>query len=395
MLIASQILFLVLLFACAAMAAYALYQLYRFDSGSRIARLSGIIALLGSIFSFLFSIYAGLGKDDPESFPAFFITNVFDRSGPLLMLCALLACGLTVAALLIFKSRKPDFALSGLRIDEENTLHFTLTSPRSTVFRIQSLYLNVIDANPLRQSTFPYYGEGAEAPQRTRGFVHLEAKPGLYRVETEGNVESNLGGGKEPSDFSIRVSCEPGFRYSVRLEVDWFDTLRPKREDRYSFEDQETQIDSPVEWEDLVSGSREVKVLFYKFVGNLIADLRSLKPAPRYTILVADDVPTNEDGQPLTLFGEPINELDEHVTYIPGDAEETIVNLVGRVPYWERPRNFLLIYRAGSGATRRVLVLQDEGLERAEIVENEEHIAEIEKAYDSLAERFIGQHPGL
>jgi hypothetical protein len=379
MLFALQTTFSVLLLACVALFAYRLFQLYRFDAGSQIARLSGIVTILGGLFAFLLAVM-GFIEDDPKSFLALFGPDVFSNSNLLLILCSLLACVLAITIYSIFRSRKIEFVLRGLRLDEDDILHFTLTSPGSTVLRVQNLYLNVLDVSPLSRSTFPYYGEGAITPPRIRGSVHLQAKRARYQVETEGNVESNLGGGKDPSDFSVKVSSDPGIRYRVRLEVDWFAVFRPKRVGKYSFEDQEIQIESPLRWETFVHGNRRLKILFYRYVENLVHLLRSLDPAPSYTILVADN-------KMYGITPEQINEFD-NVAYVPESADESITELVGRIddePYshYYRPHNFLLI-------DGQVLLLQGHALEQAEIIEDKDFIAAIDKAYDTIAAQFIG-----
>jgi hypothetical protein len=73
------------------------------------------------------------------------------------------------------------------------------------------------------------------------------------------------------------------------------------------------------------------------------------------------------DNYPHGIWEQQLNELD-NVAYITEGADEPGTKLVGRIhdepdSIWYRPRNFLLL-------DGEVLVLQDHGLKRAEIIKN-------------------------
>ena len=53
------------------------FSLYRFDACSQIARLSGIVTILGGLFAFLLAVM-GFIEDDPKSFLALLVP-MFER----------------------------------------------------------------------------------------------------------------------------------------------------------------------------------------------------------------------------------------------------------------------------------------------------------------------------
>lgn len=111
---------------------------------------------------------------------------------------------------------------------------FTIASTSKKPFRLQNIYINVIQVEPLELSTFPVYerGNGAEP---ILSWVELGNVSGLYRVMAE--RRSKVGSGLDPSDFHIRVFSRNGGRYQVRVEADWIDMEQQDHTGRYTSED--------------------------------------------------------------------------------------------------------------------------------------------------------------
>jgi hypothetical protein len=249
----------------------------------------------------------------------------------------------------------------------EQTLAFSLASASPTPLWVQNLYLRVVDVRPIKQSTFPYYPGGAAGEPPIPGYAELKPEPGLYPVTLA--TKAKLGNGIDPSDFNIKVFSEPGYRYVVRPEVRWMDVNNQRREGNYSFDD-EVQLDVPgkvAEWQDLVREARDsVKILFVGGANVLAADLQSLEPLPNYTIL------TSKSEDTLYEF--------ERIAGISDHDQKTMADILGRTSDGGSPR-FMII-------DGRALLLQDQGEPyRAEIIEDSDRIAAVEKAYDTAAER--------
>jgi hypothetical protein len=248
---------------------------------------------------------------------------------------------------------------------------FSLASSSPTPLWVQNLYLRVVDVRPVKQSTFPYYPGGAAGEPPIPGYAELKPEPGLYPVTLA--AKAKLGNGIDPSDFSIRVFSEPGYRYVVRPEVHWVDVNDQQREGDYSF-DAEVQLDVPgkvTEWQDLVRTSHDnVRILFGNAPGIgaaqvLGSDLQYLEPLPNYTILTRN---------PGTLYEF------ERIARISNNDAKTMANLLGHTSEGAPP-GFMII-------DGRVLLVQDQGEPgEAEIIEDSDRIAAIEKAYDTAAER--------
>lgn len=244
---------------------------------------------------------------------------------------------------------------------------------------IQNIYLRVIEVARLRQSTFPYFGEGAPGPEPILGYVELEPEPGLYRVNT--TKQAKLGQGIDKDEYRIRVYSKSGYRYRIGITVDWTDTVRKQHEGQYAF-DEEEQLDFPelLQWVDLVQGSKEVKILFYHFFQLLVEQLKTLAPPTTCTILVSSphaDQRLWED----TIADVELGENIKNIGLIPDGDEQILAELAGSV--YGRLRNFIV-------ADGRLLILQNgKDLYRADIIEDPKRIAAIEQAYDILAERVI------
>jgi hypothetical protein len=253
----------------------------------------------------------------------------------------------------------------------DHGLYFSLASSSVSPLWVQNLYLRVVDVHPLKQSTYPYYPGGAAGEAPIPGYAELKPKPGLYPVTLA--TKAKLGNGIDPSDFSIRVFSAPGYRYVVRPEVHWVDVNDQRREGNYIFDDT-VQLDVPdkiAKWQDLVRNARDAVKILYGHAPNVYgaqalgSDLQSLEPLPNYTILASD---------PSTLYEF------ERIARLSDEDEKTLADLVGRTPNGG-PRDFMII-------DGRVLLLQDQDVHtRAEIIEDSDRIAAVEKAYDTAAER--------
>src|SRR5215217_4218663 len=252
----------------------------------------------------------------------------------------------------------------------EQTLAFSLASASPTPLWVQNLYLRVVDVRPIKQSTYPFYPGGVGGEPPIPGYAELKPEPGLYPVTLA--TKAKLGNGIDPSDFHIRVFSEPGYRYVVRPEVHWMDVNYQRREGNYSFDD-EVRLDVPgkvAEWQDLVRESRDsVKILYGSIFGGatmLAADLQSLEPLPNYTI--------------LTRSSEDTQYEFERIAGISDQDQKTMADILGRTSDGGSP-GFMII-------DGRALLLQDQDEPyRAEIIEDSDRIAAIEKAYDKAAQR--------
>lgn len=248
------------------------------------------------------------------------------------------------------------------------TLFFNLASSSPMPVWVQNVWLVVLNVEPRKEATFPYYGEGAPGPLPIQGYAILKPAPGRYRVELA--QKSRLGRGVEPDEFHIRTFCEPGYRYQVGIEVEWTDMDDQRRGGEIRFAES-VQLDFPelVEWTDVVGEAQEVRILFYQFAENLVGDLEALEQTPSYRILVA------APGWDWLSI-----ENLEHTSRVADEEIEVIATTVGLTKIMSRQRNFIL-------TDKSLLLLQDdERLDRAQLVTDQDQVAPVEKMFDNLAD---------
>ena len=81
-----------------------------------------------------------------------------------------------------------------------NAYIFNLASSSPMPVWVQNVWpLVVLNVEPRKEATFPYYGEGAPGPLPIQGYAILKPAPGRYRVELA--QKSRLGRGVEPDDI--------------------------------------------------------------------------------------------------------------------------------------------------------------------------------------------------
>ena len=186
------------------------------------------------------------------------------------------------------------FPVEGLTISEETlklpstTVFFTLASPSPSQIWIQNTYVRVFEAIPFQESTFPCYLQGASGPRPIAGFVRISPTRDRYRVETA--TKSYLGQGVAPSEYHIKLHCDPGYRYRIGVEVDWMDMENQSRTGTYVFSDTlELPFPELLRWEDLAADARNIRVLFYRYVDPLVSTLEELPSHPELSVLVTND----------------------------------------------------------------------------------------------------------
>jgi hypothetical protein len=276
--------------------------------------------------------------------------------------------------------RPPELSYSTPVNSAESTLFFTLASSSPSPLWVQGLYLRVFEVTPFKQSTFPYYGEGAPGPEPIQGVVILKPKLGSYKIDLP--RKSKLGRGIEPDDFRVRVVCENGYVYRARLEVHWTDMNEQHRDGRLVV-DPEIRLEFPelVRWEDLARQSGTVKILFYHYVSNLIQTLQLMKPPPDFAILIASSRAHEIRSELDKITKRTVGSMARkslRIGVLPRSDQEIMIRLVGGLGYRNRPRNFLLL-------DDRTLLLQDGNrLDRAEIINDSVRVGHVQKMFDSV-----------
>ncbi len=248
---------------------------------------------------------------------------------------------------------------------------FTIASASKNPFRLQNIYMNVIQVEPLELSTFPVYerGNGAEP---ILSWVELGNVSGLYRVMAE--RRSKVGSGLDPSDFHIRVFSQSGGRYQVRVEADWIDMEQQDHTGRYTSENV-FSLDIPklVTWESLIKGAKQVKALFDSSAPFLAEALSAIKMGPAFTILAYSAFEGEQDW---------IRRGSQCYVVRPGE-EKALTALTGmhQMPYEQGPLQFLLV-------DDQILLLQDDKhVDEAKVIQEKSLIEAVTNAFDELAHR--------
>lgn len=250
-------------------------------------------------------------------------------------------------------------------------LSFTIANGSSSVLRIQSIFLQVIEAPSYRLSTFPAYGLGGNGAEPIISWVEIKPHIGIYKVETE--RRSIVGSGIEPADYHIRVFCEEGYKYRLTLQIDWLDVNNQNHSGRHEFENIIVlEVPTIVEWTELAAHATHIKAFFEGDGKPLASEFKVLKSHPQYTIL-----------DPSQYF-EQENSLDNpNVIYAPSFSEtdaEALVRYIGGSVEHARVQRFMLI-------DGKLLLLEAKVLE-AEIINDMERIKPIEAMFDALVDKY-------
>ena len=248
---------------------------------------------------------------------------------------------------------------------------FTIASASRNPFRLQNVYVNVLQVEPLKRSTFPVYerGNGAEP---ILSWVELNDVVGPSRIMAE--RRSKVGSHLDPSDFHVRVFSRSGGRYHVRLEVDWINMEQQDHTGRFIFEDV-FLLDVPnlVTWESLTKGAKQVRALFDSSAPFLADALSAIQPKPEFSILAYS---TSEEQRKWIRHGS-----HSYVLH-PGEEKDlTVLTGVHELPYEQGPLQFLII-------DDRILLLQeDKRVDEANVIQERERVKSVIETFDRIVQR--------
>ena len=261
----------------------------------------------------------------------------------------------------------------GLAAAPSAAVSFTISNASDKPFRLQNVYLNVVDVEPLDRATFPVYERGNGAVP-ILSWVELGRVPALCRIMTE--RRSKVGSQLDPSDFHVRVFSPSGGRYRIRVEADWIDMEHQDRVGRFVFPDVfPLDIARLVTWESLLRGAKEVRAFFDSSAPFLAEALSALQPRPEFKIL---SFSTFEEERDWIRRGA-------HCYVVRPGEEQALTALTGthQHPYQQGPVQFLLV-------DSRLLLLQEgDRIDEAKVVQDAAQIADVTSAFDELAQRVM------
>lgn len=250
-------------------------------------------------------------------------------------------------------------------------LSFTIASGSSSVLRIQSIFVQVIEAPSYRLSTFPAYGLGGNGAEPIISWVEIKPHVGIYKVETE--RRSMVGSGIQPADYHIRVFCKEGYKYRLTLQIDWLDVNNQNHSGRHEFENI-IVLEAPtiIEWTELAANATHIKAFFEGDGKPLASEFKALKSHPQYTILDPSQYSGQENSldDPNVIYASSFSETDA----------EALVRYVGGSVEYARVQRFMLI-------DSKLLLLEAKVLE-AEIINDMERIKPIEAMFDALVNKY-------
>ena len=256
-------------------------------------------------------------------------------------------------------------------------LAFTVANSSSCQARIQTLFIRVTEATPYRRATFPAYDLGGNGVEPITGATEIKPDVGIYRVNT--TRRPRVANGTEPADFHIRIFCQNGFKYTIKVSVEWMDIDHQENTGRHEFVNEIVlEMPSITRWKSLASSTRTIKAFYNGYGNDLANELKVIPSCPEYTILLSEIFPDQRRG--IT---------DPNIFVIPESEAKVIQDffkLVGGPGASTETRNFLLL-------DSTYLLLQNDDWTSAEIIEDKERIKSVEAIYDELAER-LGKDKG-
>jgi hypothetical protein len=255
------------------------------------------------------------------------------------------------------------------------TVAFTIASSSPTPIRIQDVFIQVVIADPLKQSTFPISEGGGNGVTPVIGWVALRPHPGLYPILS--NNKRNVGKDTDPADFYVRAFCHSGVKFKVGVELNWMDLRHQNRIERFTFvENYELNLPEMVEWQDLAAKAKQLR-MFFSVVDVYFLYLRfqRVQSISNFSVLAStsDDFKKDEVAKYKEAICISDNHVDELAKAIRGHKDVTSRNPV---------RHFIIV-------DDTTLLLQASDDPRvADIITDKELISSLIQIYDQIAQRY-------